>query len=220
MKLLAQTAALAATSLLFFGVAQASTLQLDFTYDFSDPFDPNSAPPDGAGPWATAIFDDAGSTGSVTLTINNLANEITGLWFNLDDSMDAGSLSIIADGSNPVTANNIYQAGTAAQMRADGSGLYDIAFDLPPPGSTFTSGQTLIYNITGAGLTASSFGFSSELEVGSTAGPYLAAAKFQSTGDGEQSAWVAAVPVPAAVWLFGSGLGLLGWMRRKSIAAK
>ncbi|MDG2154841.1 MAG: PEP-CTERM sorting domain-containing protein [Gammaproteobacteria bacterium] len=30
---------------------------------------------------------------------------------------------------------------------------------------------------------------------------------------GDLSAFV--VPVPAAVWLFGSGLGLLGWMRRK-----
>ena len=29
-------------------------------------------------------------------------------------------------------------------------------------------------------------------------------------------AQVSAIPVPAAVWLFGSALGLLGWMRRKA----
>jgi hypothetical protein len=31
------------------------------------------------------------------------------------------------------------------------------------------------------------------------------------------TATVAAVPIPAAVWLFGSGLGLLGWFRKRAV---
>ena len=47
---------------------------------------------------------------------------------------------------------------------ADGSGDYDILFDLPPPGGDrFGAGETLIYNISGsAGLIANSFLFLSE----------------------------------------------------------
>ena len=36
--------------------------------------------------------------------------------------------------------------------------------------------------------------------------------------DLDQIRVLTAVPVPAAVWLFGSGLGLLGWMRRRGAA--
>ena len=35
-------------------------------------------------------------------------------------------------------------------------------------------------------------------------------------GGGEQMVFQTAVPVPAAAWLFGSALGLLGWARRRS----
>lgn len=198
---------------LIFGLnVNAATLQLDFTYDFSDPNDPDSAPPDTLSPAMTAIFDDGGSAGSVILTINLFANEVSEIYFNVDDLIGSENLTFSAIDTSAVTSSSILN--TTDGYKADADGLYDILIDLPPPGGDrFTAGETLIYSITGAGIEAGDFNYWST-PTEDPNGPFIAAAKFQSTGDGLQSAWVAAVPIPAAAWLFGSALAGLGFARR------
>jgi hypothetical protein len=49
-------------------------------------------------------------------------------------------------------------------------------------------------------------------------GIYIGNASFSAVRLGEKiTLEVSAVPIPAAVWLFGSSLGLLGWLRRKAV---
>ena len=125
-------------------------------------------------------------------------------------------------GPPPAGNTDIITPGTARpnQLRAGSDGIYDILFDFPPPpgqqAARFNAGESLVYDISGiAGLTADSFNFFSEPGPGSTAGPFLSVARFQDTPGGG-SDWVGAVPVPAAVWLFGSGLlGLVGIARKR-----
>jgi hypothetical protein len=82
----------------------------------------------------------------------------------------------------------------------------------------FSAGQSLEFAITGiASLTANDFNFMSE--VGGANGPYYAAAHIIST-EGGGSDWVGVVPIPAAVWLFGSGLGFLGWLGKRKAASR
>ncbi len=208
-----------ACALLAVGSVNAATLQLDFGVSFGDPLDPGTAAPDGPAPWMTAFFDDGGIAGSVTLTLSVAGTvggaEVTEVYLNVDDAIGGANLTITpAGGTGPTAA---ISTGTD-NFKADADGWYDILFDLPPPGGDrFTAGETLIYDITATGLLASSFNFLSTPDPVDPNGPFLGAAKFQSTGEfGEQSDWVGAVPVPAAVWLFGSGLlGLVGVARRK-----
>jgi hypothetical protein len=197
--------------------AQAATVTFDYGVSFG------AVSPDGPAPWATSVFDDGGGSGSVTLTMSvaasvNLA-DVTAMYFNLDPSIDPTSLAFTRDsGTGPTAANTSIQTGTD-NFQADGDGQYDILFDFPPPpgqqDARFNAGEDLVYTITGPGITANSFNFFAT--PAGEFGPYLSVARFQDTGPlQEDSDWVGAVPVPAAVWLFGSGLlGLVGIARRK-----
>lgn len=220
---------LASVALLLAGAAQSATLTYAFGVSFGDPFDTDTAPPDGPGPWLTAVFDDGGTPGSVTLTMTVASTvgiaDVTGVYFNLNPALNPAALNIAY--SSGQTQSGITNSSDCCA--ADGSGLYDLLISYA--NNTFSAGETSIFNITGIpGLVASDFLFYSAPPFGQSVGSKLAAAKFQSTGSntvqcdsingpiGQCSDWIAPapIPVPASVWLFGSALGLLGWIRRRA----
>ena len=215
-----KTCAIAAFGL-FSLQATAATVTFEFTESFG------AVSPDGPAPWATAVFDDGGSAGLVTLTMSVAGTvgdaDVAAMYFNLDTALDPTSLLFNRiGGTGPAEKDTDILTGVD-MFRADGDGFYDILFDFPPPPGSdakrFNAGEDLIYEITGiASLTANDFNFFSAPAPGQgNPGPFLSAAEFLSTGpDGNGSDWVGAVPVPAAVWLFGSGLlGLVGIARRR-----
>ena len=201
------------------------------TFNLGTVFSSGAVAPDGPAPYATVFFDDGGGFGTVIMTVDVAstvgAADMDQLYLNFDSTFNMALLNFTydpastgPDAENGELGNGIF-VGTDA-FQSDGDGAYDILFDFPPPPGAsafrFSAGETVIYTITSSeAITASSFNFLSA--EGGGEGTYLAAAHFLSTGpDGQDSAWVGAgvIPVPAAVWLFGSGLlGLIGVARRK-----
>jgi len=194
--------------------ANAGTL----TQNYVDSF--GATAPDGPAPYATSFFDDGGSAGTVTLTIDVAATvgeaDVAALYYSLDPSLDATDLSIVRTGGDgPIAGDISISLGTDA-FQADGDGLYDILIDLPPPpgsqSARFQAGETLVFAISGIPtLVAADFDFLAA--PGGGAGPYKSVARFLSTGEGgEDSDWVG-TPEPSTLLL--TGLGSLALVARR-----
>lgn len=188
----------------------------------------------GAPPWITTTFDDGGATGTVTGTIDTAGltdnEKVRRLVFNLDPALDPRQLRFTYLSSS--------SAGPARRIRtgvnrfgAAQSGRYDVAAKLRGP-LQLGAGQTLEYSISGIpALAANSFAVDAAAHCFwgrcTATSPYRAAALVTRKTGGQWAprnrTWIAAlnetsptaVPVPGAVWLFGSGLmGLAGFARR------
>ena len=207
--------------------AGANAAMMPFTERFGD------TPATGLAPWLTATFDAQPDPNTVRLTVmaSGMGSlgmaDITELYFNF--GLDPDDLSFarvpLEEAGNVGTI--LFQAGEDA-YRADGDGFFDIFFDLPtsPDDGRMNAGESIVFDISYTGpISATDFFVLSAPGPGvDNPGPFLAAAHLQSTGPHpyEGSDWVAAVPIPAAIWLFASALGMLGFAarrRRHAVAA-
>jgi hypothetical protein len=194
--------------------AVSSTFTYNLDYTLKGPS------PTGTAPWLTASFADAESD-QVLLTISagGLAlppednQKIKGLYFNISNESLLGQLAFTPQGGTQAFS---WVGQGADAFNADGTRGHD--FDIYLAFSTarsdfFGAGETSIYTISATGLNASMFNHTNK----DGAGEFFSAAHILSIGSDNKSAFIAAVPIPGAVWMLGAGLiGLVALRRRAS----
>ncbi len=165
----------------------------------------------------SGLYSAASSIGSSPFSSSILADNIEDL--------------SIASGVATATLYSCQEGTFLATVGASGCGGYNLGANFSDDSSTtWGPGTTISQTIGGDDVSTSSprtisaydFGFVSFTGTGLTLGDTVTLGNgvgvgSQGVGGGGEAMVFQVVPVPAAAWLFGSALGLLGWARRRVV---
>jgi len=216
----------------------------DLLLSFSNPGafpgqNPGDLPPTGSQVFATALFQDMGA-GTVRLTMSVLANILpTGSfvndwYFNISTGNSAALTFTYFSGTTIIPGGAIDTSASNNQFKPDGTaGDFDMAIHFNTGndfnGNQLAVGNTSVYDITAAGLTASMFNVLSE-NIGQSDKAFTGAVHVQGYGsstwigdtkppctgdcDGGGGGTGGEVPEPAGLALIGLGLLSLRFARQ------